>query len=779
MMSNKQKAKKNPPYNSTDAESSTPNIDKILPAAGAKAEGSERLNGKDLAERLRIFYDEEPNRIRNSRYIPTKVPGLDQLLRGGIRLPYFSNGSDSAIGKVDNIVILIKGRAGTGKTTLATQIMLGVYDYMHSIGIIVQQTENPSCKKDGNWIKRIPVIRQKFMEILGKKHAPIIYTCEQTADEFKAFIERFKYTDESDDNKLYALSSNLNIEAINCFSLEEDKKEGTGSSSTISYTKWKDNLEKFLYEKQDENVPYPVVIVDGFNSFPDAARQTLDTQKIIRKLRDKAAISIVVYEDDTSHHENLNYLADIVISLYGEEEQRNPRYYINSLMIEKSRFQQSVLGKHQYKIRSNGFEVFPSLHYRTHRLDKLQDSLQKSNISIKPAKQQDINNGSFSVHKDKCEALVNVYRSSCVACKYYFDQKGIDFELNSDPPNPIKNDNLRISLIEHILHAEKGIKHGSSIAVLGPRHTFKLQSTLDFIRVGSLNGEAGLIITLLDSDEHLKKDRESLCGWLCKASKPNCTDCYENVYVLHLRPGCITPEEFMSILEKRLIEGAKAKKPIRRILIWDIVHLESRFPFFANDPLFLPALIDYLRYNWAITIVFVGPSNSPMANQVTSLVSNLIFTWRDSLKSGNDFDDKINQDIIKILEHIRNDSQKNDFYSFYASSVEGNRAMSTFNFFPRNKAEVKKRQKGSETNLYNSINVINNIDIPMSGSKIIKSDILLQIFQRNPQIFTNALTMRKRIWEMQGLKGATDVEGKIILTSEHQTLNVDIKGESN
>ena len=44
-------------------------------------------------------------------------------------------------------------------------------------------------------------------------------------------------------------------------------------------------------------------------------------------------------------------------------------YLLHELWIRKSRYQDAALGRHQYKIRDYGLEVFPSIHFQVHQRD--------------------------------------------------------------------------------------------------------------------------------------------------------------------------------------------------------------------------------------------------------------------------------------------------------------------------------------------------------------------------------------------------------------------------
>ncbi len=540
---------------------------------------------------------------------------------------------------------------------------------------------NPKSKETEEQLNKFNAVIQNIIS----KYINYSYSDQDKETQFFNFMDDLKF----DLEKIYSrndhfrsnvdlLAKDKFIEKITKF-YEDYCKRAMKKDSTKSYTVWKDELDKFLNEDKSNRVP--VLVVDGLNSFTEKERRNLDTQKMIRQMRKKAVISIIVYEDDKDHYENIDYLADMIINLKGEEVAGSPKYYLNQMIIEKSRFQQSVLGLHQYKIRDVGFRVYPSLHFRTHRLDKLKEYSQLSFVSIAEGSTEQNRNNANS---EQCVNFKSIHRPTCFSCAKY-DPKAINKILKKDLPEEINQ-----SFLPFLLKSK--LKRGSSLAIMGPRHTFKLQSSLDFLRTGSIKGEAGLVISFMDSDEKLSKERSNLCNWICGEGKNvgDCRKCYLKVYTFQMRPGCITPEEFMCLLEDRLILGAKEKNPIRRILFWDIVHLENNFPFFTYDILFIPSLIDYLKYNWGISVVFVGPSNSSskQSSITCSLASNVIFTWRDSF----------NEDFKKKYDCSNRDLHNNDLYAFYSSAVENDPSKSSYSFFFRDKKAYQREYWSENVN---------------------------------------------------------------------------------
>jgi hypothetical protein len=199
---------------------------------------------------------------------------------------------------------------------------------------------------------------------------------------------------------------------------------------------------------------------------------------------------------------------------------------------------------------------------------------------------------------------------------------------------------------------ELTLERGSCTVLLGPRRCFKTQLTFDFLRAGSIleAPEPGLLVSLIDNQSTIIGQRTTLCERCCvqrkqgKQPAPDCnnTNCYNHVHLFHMPPGCITTAEFLHWLENRLQSSEKAgQNPLKRLVFWDLAQLEFRFPLFSRDPMFLPGLIDYLKYSPRIhpdgttgdprrvTSLFMGPPNNDLARAASAMADNVIFCWPD------------------------------------------------------------------------------------------------------------------------------------------------------
>lgn len=486
----------------------------------------------------------------------TDIEGFDELLKGGFALPPDNKG----------LIILLRGLPGTGKSTLALQIASG----------LATSFEN----KD-------------------KKVNVRIFNFEQTENENKPKIDKlglFK-------------TQNYTFES-------ESKVEEETTFQELSFK----NVEELILSKCDTPC---LAIVDGLNLIPLPKEPSSSVQHnphsdeqsssnlmtMIQHLRDKSRVGILVY-DAGNENKHVDFNVDVIIELKGEEEKEKERpfYYLNKLIIKKSRFQESALGWHQYKIQDMGVKVYPSPSFWVSKMANLNEENFRRSLPV-----------SFEESKKPITEINE--NSSSVSIE--------------DRPISIKDRSILKFLLGEI-------KKGSCTVVLGARRTWKTLLTLDFLRAGSIMNpnEHGLLISLMGNQSSLVDQRISLCNRYCYSPKENpstramekgCKDskkCYQNVHLFHFAPGYITPSNFFHFLNKRIyIDDTKT---IDRLVFWDLTQLGYQFPLFAQDPLFIPLLVDYLKLHH-ITSVFMGAPNAAISQCASAIADNVVFCWQDTL----------------------------------------------------------------------------------------------------------------------------------------------------
>jgi KaiC/GvpD/RAD55 family RecA-like ATPase len=492
-----------------------------------------------------------------TKRVITGIEGLDALLEGGIK-PLEKQG----------LIILIKGPPGAGKTTLALQIALN----------------------SGIW---------KISEKISA-----YWTVEQHKDDIRRKARIIKVNGKK---------PRIRIKGIKEF-LDSPLEDGLPFWSVRPVVEACLDLHKKISKKR--TIKRRIMVLDGLNLLGQKEREYIEIERLLTLLRRQSRIGIVVFEPSPGAYGNIDYHADLVIELRGQEIQEPVRYFLTELRISKSRFQQTGLGWHQYKNRNDGMQVFPSVHFRLSKHKSVETCV---NDSITPITELKNVKGRRSHPHKKDPSILS-----------FFLSKGRKINRNQ---------------------ANTSIERGSSTVLLGPRRSLKTQLTFDFLRAGSIMKppEPGLLVSLIDNQSTIVRQPKTLCDrccaslWRGEQPPPKCTNkrCYKHIHLLHLPPGCITPAEFLQWLEDCLqrIEQ-KSGQRIRRLVFWDLAQLEFRFPLLADDPMFLPGLMDYLKYSPChelkkedeprkITSLFMGPSNNKLARAASAMADNVLFCWPD------------------------------------------------------------------------------------------------------------------------------------------------------
>jgi hypothetical protein len=564
---------------------------------------------------------------------------LDDLLRGGFTLPQPENSSDG-------LVVLIRGAAGTGKSTLALQLGGNI--------------DSPSAA-NGTGPTRFFSLEQDADEL---RHIH----CRMTVHEWLAFLDLIQVTPHSQDGETDPLQTAV-AELMNlagCRDLTRAPRAVANFARSVSHDLTRHRMEKdpltrarvtdelidkiftgprlgstqtlepeaglaffpsktgpeggsaliedpissayrFLEETVDRNAhtrwERPAIILDGLSTLSPGERGQIEVGELVKLLRERSLIGIIAYEPAEGEGEILDHQADVVIELRERHLTVPMEYAIHELHIKKSRYQDAALGWHQYKIRSYGFEIYPSLHFQVHShlyMNKqLIDSLEP--VAKAPAKPGDQRRGKSIVGH---------------------------------------------SIIETVLG---GVTPGDSVALLGPRGAFKTTLTWDFLLRSGISScpggigkrtpvEHGLLVSIIDNETNLRHNKRCPVAESCSAGGCRGLDqCLKHVFLFYQRPGCISASEFLYYLKIRL-QMVEKTNPVKRLAFWDLTQLEHRFPLLSNDPMFVPALLDLFRMKYGdgggsqmIKSIFMGAANAKLTKAISATADNVVFCWRDQI----------------------------------------------------------------------------------------------------------------------------------------------------
>ena len=413
-------------------------------------------------------FDSNKNRIPQAGRDGVLEPG-----KSGIWLP------DNKSAGTGNIVI--KGKPGTGKSTLALQIAFACTQKYNNFSAaffpMEEQIEHVVDKAKAfgweYWLRPI-----KHLENVSES---------PSAEELGQFLELILRQPETCpilDDKLSAHNDQLCQNHI-LHSKSDPKvllpslsprgiQQADSRTNKLFWERYR-QLENFLegaeWLRENRIFSYPaprVVCLDSLNTFGDRPLEREEIFRIFDLFKRHKIIGVFVlevYEDGHQesarnlHQNMIEYLADTVISLQATEDNG---YYMRYVEIEKSRYQHQIYGQHPFRLKSfdpkkesnnpsprQAFEIFPSLHYIV------------SSIAQPNEENLDIENK--MVNKRKADKVFD------------FGIRGIEMLL---PTN---------------------LSHGTVISIEGPKATFKSTLADNFLLRGLYKNESVLLIELQDT----------------------------------------------------------------------------------------------------------------------------------------------------------------------------------------------------------------------------------------------------------------------------------------
>jgi hypothetical protein len=487
----------------------------------------------------------------------TNIPELDQLLRNGFHVPRMPSGKPPK-----GLLILIRGGAGSGKSTLAMQIA--------------------NCAQ---WIEKPG---DENTELTAANDCLFRHFASLEQDEEQLQWRR--------STMIRAAEPEPRVE-LACRYVPTFRDSGSGVvSPLISPTPYAD-IARALAEIENEwlvarSLTLPkkaaLIVLDGLSVMTHFQRQEVRFAVIAQQLQKIPGISVIIYEPGRGEEAMLDHRADVVIELQETQLSEPIPYAIHQIHIRKSRYQEAVLGRHQYKFGKQGLQIIPSLHFQVH-------------------------------HRRPSEAVPRIAKLGEIA----------------SPETPITKS--QTSILENVVGQLDG---GHSLAVFGPRGSFKTELSIDFLSVTETlkpidKEKKSLLVSLLGGGPELKLQ----CPHAAEKGNPctnaaRCRLCSGRLMTIHQPPGCITPAEFLYNLRNWLT----AEKQITRFAFWDLTQLDHRFPLLNHDPMFLPAVLEMLggRHEdgpaialpHTVKSLFMGAGNAGYTDAFSAIADNVVFCWR-------------------------------------------------------------------------------------------------------------------------------------------------------
>ena len=529
--------------------------------------------------------------------IPVGVPGLAELLFPN--LPEDQRGFQKpSEDKVVPRVIIIKGAVGTGKTTLATQMMI-------------------KMAQEGYWC-----------DYWCSNDRP--KAIKTTALSFE-FCTEIEYEELRKKNRISVLE--VGDEYLRYLKLPEQR-------DPIPSILARKGLER-TYSALSES---DVLFLDSLNLSQIRKKvHREDLWRIFNSYRKISVLSIFLledYGDDGTENvrqliSDCEFLADVVIELSDEPREG---YHAKSIRIKKKHYGEQVYGSHFYKIcpvegslpnmnmkakktskyGNTGIVVYPSIHRYLSRARVQDTDLYPVNTGIThldamllggSKKERNIDAG--CIESNSCIVISGERGGHKLPLGLNILTGGMWKIKSGKGTRKIVADK---DVLMILLDEEADIPINLS-ATARDTHLFTDMKT----KFGSL--DSGKWIRWKKKN-HRDHNRDRQCTWYelfgkgmnvgkkvhfnswCASilnNQGNAMDCRKFV-IAGFRPGCITPEEFIYIVDSLLKPPGTNERPFSRVLFVSTAQLFTRFPLLGSSRLFIPALVDLFKSHNVVSI---------------------------------------------------------------------------------------------------------------------------------------------------------------------------------
>ncbi|MFA5262301.1 MAG: hypothetical protein WC378_00645 [Opitutaceae bacterium] len=612
--------------------------------------------------------------MNNEKPLSTGIEELDSLLRGGIHLPESGDDKDDS-----GLVVLIRGRAGTGKSTLALQIVtaLAMAEMQKRCAAILV---NSVVKKEASFAAAAMEVRQQHL----------FFTIEQRVRELQGiwlrlmqgFLRRRirilkrigkkrirdilpKPSSPLDWKKRFDGKTRYLLHVLLC-QLYGEKDEGLSSLDSLWCHKPADKEpwpevpssaagagfgkteQKDLTEllKSDLDRLSPINFKDGLPHGGGAVSGDLSSHE--RPFKSWPSIESVAEMVEKASG-NIDVIACDGLSVLAPSE-RSLMDFRDLVQCLRRRCRLAIL-------------VYEPVEKQDEYLDHLCDLVIELagrqtqagrdktyfvyELIIRKARYQDT---AYGWHPYKLRAWgLEVFPSihfQVHRLNLLEDQFLDSFWRETPRDNDAKRD-FAGSYLELMLG---GIVPGSMTVMLGPRGTFKTSLTHDFLLAGRCAlGQRGLLVSLIDDESTLRSKSGLSCpnqGQKANCRVPACggkkcplKKSDSGIFLFYQRPGCVLPSEFLQVLHRRLMLYASEDDLIQRLAFWDITQIDHRFPMLSDETMFFPALVILLKElgrqrKKPISSVIIGASNAKNAAAASVMADNVVFLRRATLSEG-------------------------------------------------------------------------------------------------------------------------------------------------
>jgi KaiC/GvpD/RAD55 family RecA-like ATPase len=555
------------------------------------------------------------------------ISWLDELLRGGLKL------FDKKM-----ITLLIKGPPGSGKSTFAMELCyrLAESEKYHSLYVSVD-TESTEVKKkfeSFGW----PRFQEKHMvKVLNKNLKKVPHISVWGSEKVKKKWENLDHVIDEAVDVLESINKTFFLVAKLFRKLNQNKR----------------NLPSL------DDIHPEIIVVDSLNIIPVEDRGKA-FQRFVNAAKKSENAKLVVFILDGKPGGNINpfweYMCDNVVELNHKEEND---YFTRTLELKKFRYQDHVLGKHQFKILSaykfprakneeynyklqrthpfrleGGVFIYPSIHFYLSKYKRVSHTDKHEYDETYPKQFNDFLSG---VNEPKGNSMISGFPKG--RCTALIGCRGSH-----------KSHLGYLHLLSRISHKVElnGREGNESALIISLRDDEKLtEYTLnsifrnEFCRFGEAGKRTDLVKEAEETNgkKQLKRNGVENNGEINELYDPEdetIPGCDEIAYlkrtgkleIVYFPPGYISPEEFVH----RILIGVKKLKQTSdhvTVLFNSLDQLAARFPLCAREEIFIPGIIQILTGE-GVTSLFISVNETGQPEKQYGLLpmADLILSFR-------------------------------------------------------------------------------------------------------------------------------------------------------
>lgn len=547
--------------------------------------------------------------------VSTGIDGLDDLLYGGLRLKQQKeNDKDD---NANGIIIVVEGARGISKTMFAMQIMCGIQTNMERrtngkpypslFCSINKGKEELTNMLVGQYIEsNIRKIRYDTGEVAPNWFEDnFILPSGVSEGDIRDFVRQGLIVYNHRTQSLHFVTSQGTDNNYNLFAQKKDnidniKNEVSNNDDNVFIEFDDDNdpscnilpLQKYqqVIQKLSDNTNsklYSCVVVEGFVALLDSEIQNLNWNYLEKTLRRKSMVSILVLDERAKE---VHHNADIIIDMRRNEyiDKQSP-YTFYELQISKSLSQITAYGWHIYKPNDVDIVVYPSLHRW----------LQQRHSTSTALLQLEINSMT-----DACTA--NEY----IRFLYEDDrneqqeiirmQGGIGFSKRKNQLSQYEAENNVIEnheLFDWVQKKRSEINYSETNIQKFYENIITKQNT---------HGEEIVVLLFNKTKQYLKNTLSTL-----KSNKPDIAQQLDKIHTWEIKNGFIPAEEILYTLNQYVKYKRRLKiNQAIHFVIDDMRNTDMGYPLIKNNILFIPAMINYCKYNQINLDIFITPTDN-------------------------------------------------------------------------------------------------------------------------------------------------------------------------